>query len=74
MTQTFELVLNEALSLSEAERARLISILSRSSARASESKDRRMEKIRDFQKRFRGVLPSTEEFMAEKRKEVHLED
>lgn len=74
MTPTFEIVLNEALSLTEAERAKLIRILSRSKTRPTESSERRMEKIRDFQKRFQGTLPSTEEFMAEKRREVLLED
>lgn len=74
MTPTFEIVLNEALRLTEAERARLINVLSRSTSRPTESSEVRIEKIRDFQKRFRGTLPSTEGFMAEKRREVLLED
>ena len=77
MSPTLEMVLEQVKSLSESERAELMRALSRPTAKrngTTESVESRMDKIRAFQERFRGVLPTTEEFLAEKRREVELEE
>ena len=77
MSPTLEMVLEQVNSLSESERAEFMRAVARPTAKPNgktESRERRMEKIRAFQKRFSGVVPSTEEFMAEKRLEVELEE
>lgn len=74
MSPTFELVLEQAKTLNESEKAELVRVLSRPVTTRNGTTESRRAKIRAFQERFRGILPSTEEFMAEKRKEVELEE
>ena len=74
MSTTFEAVLEKAKSLSRSEKARLISILSKPTSQTNGTANNRLERISAFQKRFRDVLPCTEEFLAEKRKEILIED
>ena len=77
MSPTLEIVLDQVENLSESERAELMRVLSRPASKSngtSESQESLREKIRAFQERFRGVLPTTEEFLIEKRREVELEE
>ena len=77
MSPTLEIVLDQVENLSESERAELMRVLSRPASKSngtSESQESRRENIRAFQERFRGVLPTTEEFLIEKRREVELEE
>jgi hypothetical protein len=74
MSPTLEIVLEQVKSLSESEQAELVRALSRPKAIRNGTEETRLAKIRAFRGRYRGILPSTEEFMAEKRKEVELEE
>ncbi len=74
MSPTLEIVLAQVKSLSESEQAELVRALSRPESKRNGTKESRLAKIRAFRGRYRGILPSTEEFMAEKRKEVELEE
>ena len=74
MSATLELVLEQVKTLSESERAKLVEVLTHPNVRKNGSAESRRAKIRAFQERFRGMLGSTEEFMAEKREEVELEE
>ena len=74
MSATLEIVMEQVKTLSETERATLIEVLRHPPIRKNGTVESRRAKIKAFQKRFRGMLPSTEEFMAEKRKEVELEE
>ena len=67
--------------LTETEKAELMRVLSRREPKQNGTSESRREKIRAFrekvkafQERFRATLPSTEEFMREKRAEVELEE
>ncbi len=71
MTPTFETVLTQAKSLPPTEREKLIESL-KSVSEKNVSENRR-EKIRAFRGKFRRILPSVEEFLAEKSKEAELE-
>lgn len=72
MTPTFETVLTQAKSLPPIEREKLIESL-RQVLEKDVSENRR-EKIRAFRGKFRRILPSVEEFLAEKSKEAKLEE
>ncbi len=72
MTPTFEIVLNQAQSLTAVEREKLIESL-KQTVQESQSKKRR-EKIREFRGKFKHILPSTKEFLADKQKELELEN
>ena len=74
MSPTLEMVLEQVKSLSESEQAELVRVLSRPQTTKTGTAESRRAKIRAFQERFRGMLPSTEEFLAEKREEVELEE
>jgi len=74
MSATLELVLEQAKTLSASERAKLVEALTRPDTQKNGTAQSRLEKIRAFRGKYRGILPSTEEFMAEKRKEVELEE
>lgn len=74
MSPTFEVVLEQVKSLSESEQAELVRVLSCPASTRNVPVENRMAKIKAFQERFRGMLGSTEEFMAEKRQEVELEE
>ena len=74
MSPTLETVLEQVKTLSESERSELVRVLSRPNIQKNGTPESRLAKIRAFQKRFGGILPSTEEFMAEKREEVELEE
>jgi len=71
MTPTFETVLTQAKSLPPTEREKLIESL-KSVSEKNVSENRR-EKIHAFRGKFRRILPSVEEFLAEKSKEAELE-
>lgn len=72
MTPTFETVLIQAKNLPLTEREKLIESLKQISEK-NVSENRR-EKIRAFRGKFRHILPSVEEFLAEKLKEAALEE
>jgi len=74
MSATLELVLEQVKTLTEEERAELVEVLTRPKVQKNGTVESRRAKIKAFQKRFGGMLPSTEEFMAEKRLEVELEE
>ncbi len=74
MSATLEAVLEQVKTLSPTERAKLVEFLRHPNVRKNGTVESRMAKIKAFQERFRGMLPSTEEFMAEKRQEVELEE
>lgn len=74
MSATLELVLEQAKTLTESERAKLVEALTHPNVQKNGSSQSRLEKIRALRGRYRGMLPSTEEFMAEKRQEVELEE
>ncbi|MDQ3633132.1 MAG: hypothetical protein M3405_01300 [Acidobacteriota bacterium] len=72
MTPTFEVVLNQAQNLTPVEREKLIESL-KQMAKENQS-DKKREKIRAFRGKFKDILPSTKEFLAEKQKEMELEN
>lgn len=74
MSVTLELVLEQVKTLTDTERAELVEVLRHPHVQKNGTVESRRAKIKVFQKRFRGILPSTEEFMADKRKEVELEE
>lgn len=74
MSATLESVLEQAKTLTESERSKLVEVLTHADAQKNGSSQTRQEKIRAFRGRYRGVLPTTEEFMADKRLEVELEE
>jgi hypothetical protein len=74
MSATLELVLEQVKTLNESERAKLVEVLTHPHVRKNSSAQSRQEKIKAFRGKYRGMLPSTEEFMAEKRLEVELEE
>ena len=74
MTPTFEIVLEQVKGLSASEQTELVRVLSQPASIKNDAVEVRRAKIKAFQKRFHGMLPSTEEFMADKRKEVELEE
>ena len=74
MSATLEIVLEQVKTLNQSERAKLIDILTRPIVQKNGSEQSRLERIRAFRGKYRGMLPSTEEFMAEKRLEVELEE
>lgn len=73
MTPTFETIFEQAKNLSVAERAKLIKALSKTDSGQKSENQKRVEKIRAFRGKFRRILPSVEEFLAEKSKEIELE-
>ena len=73
MTPTFETVFEQAKSLPSNERAKLIKALSKTDFGQKSEDKKRVEKIRAFRGKFRRILPSVEEFLAEKSKEIELE-
>ena len=74
MSPTLEMVLEQVRNLSESEQAELVRAISRPKPKQNGTKESRLAAIRAFQKRCRGILPSSEEFLAEKREEVELEE
>lgn len=74
MSATLELVIEQVKTLTESERAELVDILTHPKVQKNGSTQSRLEKIRAFRGKYRGMLPSTEEFMADKRLEVELEE
>lgn len=74
MSATLELVLEQVKTLTESERSELIDVLRNPHVGKNGTVESRRAKIKAFQERFRGMLGSTEEFMAEKREEVELEE
>lgn len=74
MSPTLELVLEQAKSLSESEQAELVRMLANPTTVRNGTVEDRLAKIKAFRGKYRGMLPSTEEFMAEKRLEVELEE
>ncbi len=74
MSATLELVLEQVKTLTESERAKLVEVLTHPKIQKKGSSQSRLEKIRAFRGKYRGILPSTDEFMAEKRLEVELEE
>ena len=74
MTATLELVLEQVKTLSDSERATLVEVLRQHPVKKNGTVESRREKIKAFQDRFRGMLGNSEEFMAEKRLEVELEE
>ncbi len=74
MSPTLELVLEQVRSLSESEQAELARILANPTTERRDTVEERLAKIKAFRGKYRGILPSTEEFMAEKRLEVELEE
>ncbi len=74
MSPTFEVVLEQVKSLSKSEQAELVRVLSRPVTVRNGTAESCRAKIKAFQERFRGMLGSSEEFMAEKRLEVELEE
>ncbi len=70
MTQTFEIVLNQAQNLTPVEREKLIELLKQMDRK--KHSDKKREKIRAFRGKFSNILPSTKEFFTEKfdRKEI----
>jgi hypothetical protein len=71
MNATFETVLNQAQTLTTVEREKLIESLKKITK--NHKMDKKREKIREFRGKFSHILPSTEEFLAEKQKELELE-
>ncbi len=67
MTPTFEVVLNQAQNLTTVEREKLIDSLKQMTKENQPNKKR--EKIRAFRGKYKDILPSTKEFLAEKQKE-----
>jgi|CXWL01.1.fsa_nt_gi hypothetical protein len=74
MSATLELVIEQVKTLTESERAELVDVLTHPKVQKNGSTQSRLEKIRAFRGKYRGMLPSTEEFMADKRLEVELEE
>lgn len=74
MTPTFEKVLEQAKELALAERVKLITALSIGKPIPKNGTGTRAEKIQEFRGKYRGILPSSDEFIAAKRKELKLED
>lgn len=72
MTPTFETILNQAKGLPASEREKLIESLKQISEKNESGK--RLGKIRAFRGKYSRILPSTEEFLAAKRKEVEIEE
>ena len=60
--------------LTEEERAELVEVLMHPKVQKNGTFQSRLENIRAFRGRYRGLLPPTEEFMADKRLEVELEE
>lgn len=67
MTPTFETVLNQAQSLTKIEREKLIESLKRTTKQ--KQSDKKREKIREFRGKYKHILPSTDEFLADKQLE-----
>ena len=74
MSATLELVLEQVKTLTDSERAKLVEVLTYPNVQKNGSSQSRLEKIRAFRGKYRGMLPSIEEFMADKRLEVELEE
>ncbi len=74
MSATLELVLEQVKTLTEEERAKLVEVLKRPPVKRNGTVESRLAQIKAFQKRYRGMLPTSEEFMTEKRLEVELEE
>ena len=74
MSATLELVLEQVKTLTDVERAELVDVLTHRPVQKNGSSKSRLEKIKAFRGKYRGILPSTEQFMAEKRLEVDLEE
>lgn len=74
MSQTLELVFENAKELSKDDRARLVDLLSRPDADGKSGNGGARRKIAAFQDRFAKVLPGTDRFMEEKRREIEYED
>jgi len=74
MSATLELVLEQVKTLTEEERAELVEVLRHPPIKQNGTVESRRAKIKAFQERFRGMLGSTEEFLADKRLEVELEE
>ena len=66
MTPTFETVFEQAKNLPSEERTELIKALLNTDSKQKSGNEKRMEKIRVFRGKFRRILPSVEEFLAEK--------
>lgn len=73
MTPTFENLLSQAKNLTSEEKARLIKMLEQANGSEKNVVEKRREKIRAFRGKYRHILPTTEEFLAEKAKESEIE-
>ena len=74
MSPTLETVLEQVKTLSQSERSELVRVLSRPNIQENGTPESRLAKIRAFRGKYKGILPTTEEVMAEKRLEVELEE
>jgi len=74
MSPTLETVLEQVKTLSKSEQAELVRVLSHPKVQKNGSAESRLAKIRAFRGKYRSILPTTEEFMEEKRLEVELEE
>ncbi|MEO6051066.1 MAG: hypothetical protein ABIP78_07010 [Pyrinomonadaceae bacterium] len=74
MSPTLEMVLEQVNNLSEAERTELMRAIARPASKRIGTNKSRLAKIKAFRGRYRGIMPTTEELIAEKRREVELEE
>lgn len=74
MSPTFELVLNQVRSLTPGEQSKLVDIITEPKTNGSRVDADRLNKIRSFRGKYRKILPSTKEFIAQKRAEILIEE
>ena len=73
MTPTFENVWSQAKTLTSEERVKLAEMLIKTNDSKKSLAEKRREKIRVFRGKYKHILPTTEEFLAEKERELEIE-
>lgn len=65
MTPTFENILNQAQNLTSEERVKLAEMLMKTNNSKKSLVEKRREKIRAFRGKYKHILPTTKEFLAD---------
>lgn len=74
MSPTFEIVLNQVKSLTPVEQSKLVEMITKPQTSGGGIDANRSNKIKSFRGKYRKILPSSEEFIAQKRAEILIEE
>ena len=74
MSPALEIVLNQIRSLTPVEQSVIVEMLTKPQTNGSRINADRLNKIKSFRGKYRKILPSSDEFIAQKRAEILVEE